>query len=67
MLFSMHLSPEEKRSATSYAYLHGISAAEAFKRVLFEQIEDEYDSKIAEELYMEYLKKPKTYYAQRSP
>lgn len=61
MPFSMHLSPEEKRLVTNYAHLHGISVAEAFKRALFEQIEDEYDSKIAEELYAEYLKNPKTY------
>ena len=46
---------------TNYAHLHGISVAEAFKRALFEQIEDEYDAKIAEELYTEYLKNPKTY------
>jgi len=57
----MYLSPEEKRLATNYACLHGISVAEAFKRALFEQIEDEYDSKIAEGLYNEYLKNPKTY------
>ncbi len=61
MPFSMHLSPEEKRLVTNYAHLHGISVAEAFKRALFEQIEDEYDAKIAEELYTEYLKNPKTY------
>ena len=61
MPFSMHLSPEEKRLVTNYAHLHGLSVAEAFKRALFEQIEDEYDAKIAEELYTEYLKNPKTY------
>ena len=53
MPFSMHLNPEEKRLATRYARFHGISVAEAFKRALFEQIEDEYDAKIAEELYTE--------------
>ena len=61
MPFSMHLNPKEKRLATRYARFHGISVAEAFKRALFEQIEDEYDAKIAEELYTEYLKNPKTY------
>ncbi len=55
MPFSIHLSPEEKRLATRYARFHGITVAEAFRRALFEQIEDEYDAKLAERLWAEYV------------
>lgn len=55
MPFSIHLSPEEKRLATNYAHIHRISIAEAFKRALFEQIEDEYDAEIAKKTYAAYI------------
>lgn len=55
MPFSMLLSPEEKRLATRYARFHGISVGEAFRRALFEQIEDEYDAKLADRLWAEYV------------
>lgn len=55
MSFSIRLTEEEKKLAESYAKLHSISLAEAFKRALFEQIEDEYDIAIAEEAYKEYV------------
>lgn len=61
MPFSIHLSPEEKRLATRYARFHGITVAEAFRRALFEQIEDEYDAKLAEDLWTEFQQNPKTY------
>ena len=61
MSFSMRLTEEEKKLATSYAKLHSLSLGEAFKRALFERIEDEYDLVIAEEAYNEYLKRPITY------
>lgn len=61
MAFSIRLTEEEKALAESYARLHSISLAEAFKRALFEQIEDEYDIAIAEEAYREHLANPKTY------
>ena len=44
-----------------YAKLHSMSLAEAFKRALFERIEDEYDIAVAGEAYQEYLANPKTY------
>lgn len=56
MSFSIRLTPEEKALAESYAKLHSISVGEAFKRALFEQIEDEYDIAIANEAYDEYVK-----------
>lgn len=61
MAFSIRLSDEEKHLAESYAKLHSMSVGEAFKRALFEKIEDEYDIAIANEVYREYLKDPKTY------
>ena len=38
-----------------------MSLGEAFKKALFEKIEDEYDIVVADEAYKEYLKDPKTY------
>jgi len=59
MAFSIRLSEEEKALAESYAKLHSMSLAEAFKRALFEQIEEEYDIAIADEAYDEYAKSGK--------
>lgn len=61
MAFSIRLTEDEKALAESYARLHSVSLAEAFKRALFERIEDEYDISVADEAYREYLKNPKTY------
>ncbi|MDU5508400.1 type II toxin-antitoxin system RelB family antitoxin [Finegoldia magna] len=59
MSFSIRLSKEEKNLAESYAKIHSISVGEAFKRALFEQIENEYDITVAEESYKEYVKSGK--------
>lgn len=56
MAFSIRLTAEEKELAESYAKLHAISLGEAFKRALFERIEDEYDIIVAEEAYNDYIK-----------
>ncbi len=55
MAFSIRLTEEERTLADSYARLHSLSMGEAFKRALFEKIEDEYDIVIANEAYQEYL------------
>ncbi len=55
MVFSIILTEEEKRLADSYAKIHSMSLGEAFKRALFEKIEDEYDVNIADEAYQEYV------------
>lgn len=55
MAFSIRLSEEEKQLANSYAKIHSLSLGEAFKRALFERIEDEYDIAIADEAYREYI------------
>ena len=49
MSFSIRLTEEERTMAETYAKLHGISLAEAFKKALFERIEDEYDLRVVEE------------------
>ncbi len=56
MTFLINLTEEEKKLATSYAKRHAISLDEAFKRALFEKIEDEYDIAIANEACLEYEK-----------
>ena len=55
MSFSIRLTEEEKMLASSYAKLHSLSLAEAFKRALFERIEDEYDISVADEAYADYV------------
>lgn len=59
MSFSIRLTEEEKKLADSYAKLHSITTSEAFKRALFERIEDEYDITVADEAYAEYVKSGK--------
>ena len=40
MSFSIRLSNEERLLAESYAKIHSLSLGEAFKKALFERIED---------------------------
>lgn len=61
MSFSIRLTKEEKFLAESYAKLHSLSLGEAFKKALFEKIEDEYDITVANDAYQEYVENPKTY------
>lgn len=51
MAFSIRLTDDEKALADSYAKLHSMSMSEAFKKALFEKIEDEYDLAIYEEAH----------------
>ena len=62
MAFSIRLSEEERKLADSYARLHSMSMGEAFKRALFERIEDEYDLSVAEDAHAEYLQSGKKSY-----
>lgn len=48
MSFSIRLSANEKALAESYARIHSVSLGEAFKKALFEKIEDEYDIAVAD-------------------
>ena len=56
MSFSIRLSAAERGLAESYARLHSMSLGDAFKRALFEKIEDEYDIAVAKEAHEEYVK-----------
>ena len=56
MSFSIRLITEEKSLAESYAKLYSMSVGEAFKKALFEKIEDEYDIAIANTAYDEYIR-----------
>ena len=55
MIVSIRLTEDERALAESYARLHSLSLSEAFKRALFEKIEDEYDIAIGQEAYDEYV------------
>lgn len=55
MLVSIELSDEERMLAESYAKIHSCTLVEAFKKALFEKIEDEYDIVVADEAYKEYV------------
>lgn len=59
MAFSIRLTEEEKSVADSYAKLHSVSLGEAFKKALFEKIEEEYDIAIFEESYKIYQENDK--------
>ena len=54
MAYSIRLTEEERGLADAYAKLQGISVAEAFKKALFDKIEDEYDLMVAESAYNNY-------------
>lgn len=56
MGFSIRLTEEEKMLADSYAKLHSMSLGEAFKRALFDRIEDEYDIALGREAHEDYVK-----------
>lgn len=56
MSFSIRLTAEEKSLAESYAKIHSMSLGEAFKKALFDRIEDEYDIAVAKDAYNEYVK-----------
>lgn len=59
MAFSIRLTEEERKLVDSYAKIHSISVGEAFKKALFEKIEEEFDIAVADEAYTEYVKSGK--------
>ena len=46
---------KKKSQQKSYAKRHSLSLDEAFKQALFEKIEDEYDTTVADKAYKDYL------------
>ena len=59
MAFSIRLTDEERNVAETYAKINSISLGEAFKKALFEKIEDVYDFNLGEEAYNKYVKSGK--------
>lgn len=59
MAFTIRLTEEERKLADSYAKLHSMTVGEAFKRALFDRIDEEYDRSVYEEAYNEYVKNGK--------
>ena len=55
MAFSIRLTEDERALAESYAKLHSFSLTDAFKRALFEKIEEEYDIVVGQEAHNEYV------------
>lgn len=55
MKISIKLTNEEQQLANSYAKLHGLSLNDAFKKALFEKIEDEYDLAVAQDAFQDYV------------
>lgn len=58
---SVRLNEEEAKIFKSYANLHGISLSEAYKKALYEKIEDEFDLAEIAETTEEFNKNSKTY------
>ena len=56
MEVSIRLTKAEKKQALEYASTHCISLEEAFKKALFEQIEEEYDTSLANDAFEDYVK-----------
>lgn len=54
MAFSIRLTEDERALAESYAKIHSYSLAEAFKKALFEKIEEEFDVEVYNAAYKEY-------------
>ena len=48
MSFSIRLNTKERELVESYAKLHSISIGDAFKKALFDRIEEEFDISIGE-------------------
>lgn len=53
------ITEEEFTVAKEFADFHNININEAFKQVFFEKLEDEYDLRVANESYDEYIKSGK--------
>lgn len=60
MTLSIKLTDNERQLAESYARLHSLSLGEAFKKALFEKIEDEFDLTVAEEAHREFVESNET-------
>ena len=55
MAISLRLSDKEAELIRAYTALHGMTVSEFARRSMLERIEEEYDIKVAEEAYQEYV------------
>ncbi len=55
MSIEIKLTKKEKKLVKSYARLHAVTVEQAFKRALFELIEDEYDAAVADLAHDEFV------------
>ena len=58
---SIRVSEKEKELISNYAKLNNVSISKIIKDTLLEKIEEEFDLKLYEESYQEYLDDPVTY------
>lgn len=58
MALSIRLTKEQEAIVRAYARLRGVTVSEAFKKALFDEIEDEYDIIEGEEAYRKYTEDP---------
>ena len=59
-VYSIRMTDQERDAIKAYADMNGISMGTALKKAFFEMLEDQYDTKIADERYEEYTKDPDT-------
>ena len=60
-VLSIYLSDKEYKALKDYAKANSISMNQAVKQAFFEKLEDEFDIKLFDSAYEEYLKNTKTY------
>ena len=59
MKINIQLTQEEMILAKTFSKKHSMNFEDAFKNALFEKIEDEYDTILAEKAYEDYLNNEK--------
>ena len=58
---SIRFTKEEERAINEYADFANKSFSDVVKSAILDKLEDDYDIKVGEEAYEEYLKDPVTY------
>ena len=61
-VISLRIPNEEKQLIESYAKLQGMSVSEVFRRSVLEKIEEEYDLRVYDEAWADYLASGKKSY-----
>lgn len=63
LICSIRVTKEEKEAIKRYAQINNITVSSALKKPFFDMLEDEYDIKICDERYNDYLKSGKKSYS----